>query len=64
MLATRCRCLRPRIFEEGDCHRCGHERETIYVSPSTMRISIAIAEYALGYKRLREGRPAKYEEAT
>lgn len=54
MLACRCRCERPRVFadDDGRCHRCGHDQAPVRVTASTWRIAIAIAEVALGYRRI------------
>jgi hypothetical protein len=60
MLATPCRCARPRIFapDAETCHRCGRSTP-LRITASTMRLAVAIVEVLRG-----GGYPAARREPT
>lgn len=49
-----CSCDPPQAFDGSDtCNRCGRSVPCA-ISASTMRLAVAIAEVALGYRRIGE----------
>lgn len=56
MLAPRCSCAAPQVFSDT-CHKCGHLPAPM-VSASTQRLALAIAEVALGYRKVGNMRGA------
>lgn len=58
MFPLPCRCWRPLIYrtEPGHCTKCGHDREPPAVGELTRQLAAAIAEVALGHRKVGDAR--------